>query len=110
MTIARKSEKISNYKFICEIFCIAEDSCKWRVLPKKYWKWYIIYIKLNRWSKTAQLPKALLSSFKTFILEAIKKQKLFNKGNFVVFIDSTSIKVSQVRAKIKIIKNKSIGR
>ena len=28
------------------------------------------------------------------ILEAIKKQKLFNKWNFVVFIDSTSVKIS----------------
>ena len=80
-------------------------------ITEKIWKMahslYEIYIDCP---KTAQLPKALLSSFKTFILEAIKKQKLFNKGNFVVFIDSTSIKVSQVRAKIKIIKNKSIGR
>ena len=41
-----------------------------------------------------QLPKLLLSFFKTLILAVMRKQKLFNKGNSVLFIDSTSIKVS----------------
>ena len=44
--------------------------------------------------KTVQLPKLLLSFFKTLILTAMIKQKPFNKENFVLFIDSTSIKVS----------------
>ena len=41
-----------------------------------------------------QLLKLLFPFFKTLILELIKKQKLFNEENSMLFIDSTSIKVS----------------
>ena len=42
-------------------------------------------MKFNRWSKNGIIAGILL---------ATKKQKLFNKGNSVFFIDSTNIKVS----------------
>ena len=69
MPTARKPAKISNYKFMCAMFYIIENGCKWRALLKKY----------------GTIAK---------ILAATKKQKLFNKGNSVLFIDGTSIKVS----------------
>ncbi len=44
--------------------------------------------------KTVRLSKLLFFFFKTFILEAIEKQKLLNEEDYILFIDSTSIKVS----------------
>ena len=64
---------------------IVENGCKWRALPKKYGNWHTIYMKFSRWSKNGTISK---------ILEAMKKQKLLNEENYILFIDSTSIKVS----------------
>ena len=46
-------------------------------------------MKFNRQSKNGTIAR---------ILAAIRKQKLFNKGNSVLFIDSTSIKMSPERS------------
>ena len=65
MPIARKAAKISNYKFMCAMLYIIENSCKWRVLPKKYGKWHTIYVKFNRWSKNGTIAKTTVFFFKT---------------------------------------------
>ena len=101
MPIARKPAKISNYKFMCAILYIIENGCKWRVLPKKYGNWHTIYMKFRRWSKNATIAK---------ILEAMKKQKLINEGDYILFIDSTSIKVSLDANKSKKNQKQSVGR
>ena len=85
MPIARKPAKISNYKFMCAMLYIIENGCKWRALPKKYGNWHTIYMRFSRWSKNGTIAK---------ILESIKKQKLLNEGDYIFFIDSTSIQVS----------------
>ena len=47
MPIVRKAAKVSNYKFMCAIFYIIENGCKWVNLPKKHEKWHIIYVTKN---------------------------------------------------------------
>ena len=42
MPIARKPAKISNYEFMCAMFYIIENGCKWRALPKKYGNWHTV--------------------------------------------------------------------
>ena len=42
-------------------------------------------MKLNRWSKNDTIAR---------ILEAMRREKLLNKGNCMLFIDSRSIKAS----------------
>ena len=64
MPISMKPVKISNYKFMYAMFYVMENSCKWRVLPKKYGKWHVVYIKFSGWQKTVQLSKLLLFSLK----------------------------------------------
>ena len=80
---------------------IIENGCKWRALPKKYGKWHTVYVKFNRWSKNSTFAK---------ILSATKKQKLFNKENSVLLIDSTSIKVSLDANRSRNTQKQSIGR
>ena len=109
MPIARKPAKVSNYKFMCAMLYIVENGCKWRALPKKYGKWHTIYVKFNRWSKNGTIAKTIVFFFKTFFA-AMKKQKLFNKGNSVFFIDSTSIKVSPDANRSRNTQEQSIGR
>ena len=85
MPIARKPAKVSNYQFMCAMLYIIENGCKWRALPKKYGKWHTVYVKFNRWSKNGTIAR---------ILVAIKKQKLLDEENSILFIDSTSINFS----------------
>ena len=59
MPIARKPAQVSNYKFVCVMFCIIENGYKWRALLKKCIKLHTVYVKFNRWTKTVQLPKAV---------------------------------------------------
>ena len=57
MPIARKQAKIQNYKFMCAMLYIIENSFKWRALPKKDGKWHTVYAKFNRWSKNGSYEK-----------------------------------------------------
>ena len=52
MPIARRPAKISNYKFMCTRLYTIKNDCKWRVLPKKYGNWHIIYMRFSRWSQS----------------------------------------------------------
>ena len=76
MPIAMKPAKISNYKFMCAMLYIVENGCKWRALPKKYGNWHTIYMKFSRWSKNGTISK---------ILEAMKKQKLINEEDYILY-------------------------
>ena len=101
MPIARKPAKISNYEFMCMMLYIIENGCKWRALPKKYGNWHTIYMRFSRWSKNSTVSK---------ILEAMKKQKLLNEENYILFIDSTSMKVSPDASRSRNTQEQSIGR
>ena len=70
---------------MCAMLYIIDNGCKWRVLPKEYGKCRTVYMKFNRWFKNDIIFR---------ILAAMRKQKLLNKGNYVLFTDSKSIKVS----------------
>ena len=100
MLIAIKPAKISNYKFMCTMLYIIESSCKWRPLLKKCIKLHIVYVKFNKWSKDGTIAG---------ILSATRKQKLFNKENSVLFIDSTSIKMNPDVKKNQDNQEQSIG-
>ena len=56
--MARKPANISNYKFICTVFYIVENGCKWLGWTKKYGKWNTVYVKFNRWSQNGTITKA----------------------------------------------------
>ena len=101
MPIARKPAKVSNCRFMCAMLCVIENGCKWRALPKKYGKWHTVYMKFNRWARNGTIAR---------ILTAMIKQKLFNEGNSVLFIDSTSIKVSPDANRSRNTQKQSIGR
>ena len=70
-----------------------------------------IYMKFNRWVKNGTIAKAtaFFLSLKLRILAAMKKQKLFNKENSALFIDSTSIKVSPDANRNRNTQKQSIG-
>ena len=67
-------------------------------------------MKFSRWSKNGTIAKAIAFFFKTLILEAMKRQRLLNEENYILFIDSTSIKVSPDANKNKNNQKQSIGR
>ena len=57
-------------------------------------------MRFSKWSRNGTIAK---------ILEAMKKQKLLNEGDYIFFIDSTSIKVSPDANKNKNNQKQSIG-
>ena len=61
MSIAKKPAKVSKYKFICAMFCIIENGCKWMALPKGYGKWHTVYMQFNRRSENGIMAKAVAS-------------------------------------------------
>ena len=61
MATAKKTAKISNYKFMCAMLYIVDNGCKCKVLPKKYGKWHTVYVKFNIWSKNTTIAKAIAS-------------------------------------------------
>ena len=67
-------------------------------------------MKFNRWFKNGTIAKAITFFLQNLILAAMRKQKLFNKGNYAFCIDSTSIKVSQDANRIQNTQEQSIGR
>ena len=71
--IARKPAKVSNYKFIYTTLHMIENSCQWRALPKNMENGKRFARNLVDSPQMVQLPKLLLSFFKTLILEAMKK-------------------------------------
>ena len=60
MPIVRKSAKVSNYKLICTMFYIIDNSCKLGVLPKEYGKCYAVYMKFNRWFQNGAIAEAIV--------------------------------------------------
>ena len=63
MPMARKLVRVSNDKFMCAMLYIIENDCKWRAPPRKYGKWYTIYIKFNRWAKNVTIARAIVFLF-----------------------------------------------
>ena len=59
MPIAKKTAKISSYKFMRAMLYIIENGCKWMAVQKKYGKWLTIYMKFNRCSKNGTMTKAI---------------------------------------------------
>ena len=47
----RKPAKISNLEVLNAVLYIVENGCKWRILPKEYGDWHVIYVRVNRWAK-----------------------------------------------------------
>ena len=76
MTIARKPAKVSNYKFMCAMFYIIENVCKWGILLKKSGKWHTVYMKFNRWSKNGTISKAIAFFLLNLIFSSTEKTKI----------------------------------
>ena len=76
--------KINNYDFINAILYIAENECKWRVLPKEYGNWNSIYKRFNRWVNNGVIQR---------IFTALQQEKIISIKVEVLALDSTSCKV-----------------
>ena len=84
MPIARKPTKISNQQFLNALLYMIENGCKWRAMPKKFGNWHTIYMKFSRWAKNGTIQR---------IFEELQKGNIVNDKNYVLCLDSTSIKV-----------------
>ncbi|MDR2477894.1 MAG: transposase [Treponema sp.] len=36
---------------------MTDNGCKWRALPERFWNWYTVYVRLDRWSRNGVLER-----------------------------------------------------
>lgn len=80
----RGNVKIPNLTLINAVLYIAENSCKWRALPKEFGNWHTIYTRLRRWAANGTLQR---------LFEGLQKQRLIRIKVECLSLDSTIVKV-----------------
>ncbi len=53
----RGNVQLQNIAVINAILWLAQNDCKWSVLPGRFGKWHSVYARVNRWSKTGVLDR-----------------------------------------------------
>lgn len=84
LPVQRGNVKISNITLINAVLYVAENSCKWRALPKEFGNWHTIYMRLRRWAEKGVLAR---------LFEALQQQHLIQIQLECLSLDSTSVKV-----------------
>ncbi len=80
----RKPAKISSLEVLNAVLYIVENGCKWRILPKEYGDWHVIYVQINRWANAGILQAVFLHWQQLSIIQVQVN---------MVSLDSTCIKV-----------------
>lgn len=60
----RGNVAIDNFTFLCAIFYMLENGCKWRKLPNHFGNWHTIYVRFQRWAEKGvwqQINEVLLA-------------------------------------------------
>ncbi len=76
--------KIDNRRLLNALLYVAENSCKWRRLPKECGNWHTMYTRPRRWAGQGVLER---------IFEALQRQRLMAIRIECLGLDSASIKV-----------------
>ena len=84
LPVQRGNVSLSNLQVINAILYVAENSCKWRSLPKRFGNWHTIYTRMNRWAKAGVLDR---------LFEQLQHQQLIRIKIEDVSLDSTIVKV-----------------
>ena len=84
LPVQRGNVKIDNRRLLNALLYVAENSCKWRRLPKEYGNWHTIYTRLRRWAEQGVLER---------IFTALQQQRLVAIEIECLGLDSTSVKV-----------------
>ena len=74
--------KISNLDALNAILYVLEHGCKWRALPARFGKWYTVYKRMSRWSRTGVLER---------VFQRLQSEQLIDWDT--VGLDSTAVKV-----------------
>jgi transposase len=84
LPVQRGNVKISNKALINAVLYVAENSCKWRALPKEFGNWHTIYKRLRRWAEKGVLER---------LFAALQQHRLIQIKVDCLSLDSTSVKV-----------------
>jgi transposase len=82
MPVQRGNVKINNRRLIAALIYRCENGCSWRALPQSFGPWHVIYVRLNRWSKSGVLERVYIA----LAAEGLSTTKVYA-------LDSTAIKV-----------------
>lgn len=84
LPVQRGNVRISNLTMINAVLYIAENDCKWRVLPPRFGNWRTIYTRLRRWAEAGVLDR---------LFAALQEHRLIRIRVECLGLDSTSVKV-----------------
>src|SRR5450432_3635793 len=79
LPVQRGNVSLTNLQVLNAILYVVEQGCKWRGLPKRFGRWYTIYMRMNRWAKNGVFAQLQLE-------QIVRKIEAFS-------LDSTSVKV-----------------
>ena len=57
LPVQRGNVRIPNIAIINAILHVLENGCKWRALPERFGKWYSVYARFRRWSRSGVLDR-----------------------------------------------------
>ena len=84
MPLARKPTKISNQQFLNALLYMIENGCKWRAMPKKFGNLAYDLHEVQQVGKKRNYTESF---------RRVTKRNIVNDKNYVLCLDSTSIKV-----------------
>lgn len=80
----RGNVSLTNRQVLNAILYVAEQGCKWRVLPTQFGSWHTIYTCMNRWAKSGVLDR---------VFAQLQQAQIMRVKIEVVALDSTLVKV-----------------
>ena len=57
LPVQRGNVRIPNIAIINAVLYVLENGCKWRALPERFGKWYTVYARFRRWSRSGVLER-----------------------------------------------------
>src|SRR5262245_34652916 len=84
LPVQRGNVSLTNMQVVNAILYVAEQGCKWRGLPKRFGRWYTVYMRMNRWAKNGVLDR---------VFEKLQLEQIVRIRIEACSMDSTSVKV-----------------
>ena len=79
------------YEIVCAILYVVKGGIQWRMLPKDFPKWHIVYYYFRTWKKKKSDGKTLLDTILSKIVTMTRNDDMRKDKTTMVIVDSQSV-------------------